>query len=97
MLKAPWLAGLKHKGSEVVIATYADPRKTDAAVARILTRQQSEAVLDYLTKQHAVQKMGWFTSRKVTALGCGTNPPPLPQKDPVPPARVEVVVFVPQG
>jgi hypothetical protein len=81
----------------VVIAAYADPQRTDAGVGRILTREQSEAVLEYLKKQHAVQKMGWFSSRKVVAVGCGTNPPPVPHKDPAPPARVEVVVFVPQG
>jgi phospholipid/cholesterol/gamma-HCH transport system substrate-binding protein len=93
----PWLSGLKHKGSEVVVVTYADPKTTSLSVARTLTRQQSEAVAAYLKDQHAVQKMGWFTSRKVAALGAGTNPPPLPEKDALPPARVEVVVFVPQG
>ena len=47
--------------------------------------------------QHAVQKMGWFSSRKVAALGLGTSPPPLAEKEALPPARVEVLVFVPQG
>jgi phospholipid/cholesterol/gamma-HCH transport system substrate-binding protein len=97
---APWLEGMKHKGSEVVVAAYADPKgPVPPAAARALTRQQSEAVCDYLKSQHAVQKMGWFSSRKVTPLGMGTSPPPLPdaeQKSP-PPARVEVIVFVPQG
>jgi hypothetical protein len=50
----------------------------------------------YLKEQHAIQKMGWFSSRKVTSLGMGTNPPPEPEKEQLPPARVEVVVFVPQ-
>lgn len=94
---APWLEGLKHKGSEVVVTAYADPRKTDAVSAQALTRQQSEAVCDYLKKQHAIQKMGWFSSRKVTALGQGIHPPPAPERDELPPARVEVLVFVPQG
>jgi len=94
---APWLAGLKHKGSEVVVAAFADPSHTDAALARTLTRQQSEAVCSYLRDHHAVQKMGWFSSRKVTALGCGLNHSPLPEPDNLPPARVEVLVFVPQG
>jgi phospholipid/cholesterol/gamma-HCH transport system substrate-binding protein len=93
---APWLTGLKHKGSEVVIASYADPKSLSPAAARTLTKQQSEAVCTYLKGQHAVQKMGWFSSRKVSALGCGTNPPPVPEKDPLPAARVEVLVFVPQ-
>jgi phospholipid/cholesterol/gamma-HCH transport system substrate-binding protein len=94
---APWLEGMKHKGSEVVIATYADPHTSSPKVARALTRQQSEAVCDYLKRQHSIQKMGWFSSRKVTALGQGVNPPPAPESDPLPPARVEVIVFVPQG
>ena len=95
---APWLEGMKHKGSEVVVAAYADPRgAAPAAAARTLTRQQSEAVCDYLKTQHAVQKMGWFSSRKVTALGMGTDQSPAPGPAPGPPARVEVIVFVPQG
>jgi phospholipid/cholesterol/gamma-HCH transport system substrate-binding protein len=93
---APWLESLKHKGSDVVIVAYADPKTTSAASALALTRSQSEAVCEYLRQHHAVQKMGWFTSRKVTALGMGTQPPPLPETSPLPPARVEVQVFVPQ-
>lgn len=93
---APWLEGMKHKGSEVVIVAYADPQKMAAKLARTLTRQQSEAVCDYLKRQHSIQKMGWFSSRKVTALGQGVNPPPAPERDPLPPARIEVLVFVPQ-
>ena len=38
---APWLEGLKHKGSDVVVASYADPRRMDPAVSRVLTRLQS--------------------------------------------------------
>lgn len=94
---APWLAGMKHKGSEVVVVAYADPKAAaSASLARSLTRQQSEAVCEYLKSQHAVQKMGWFTSRKVTALGQGLSAPPEPEKEPLPPARIEVLVFVPQ-
>jgi phospholipid/cholesterol/gamma-HCH transport system substrate-binding protein len=94
---APWMLGLKHKGSEVVVAAYADPQVSPSSVARMLTRQQSEAVCSYLKDQHAVQKMGWFSSRKVVALGMGTSAPPVPPTTPVPPARIEVLVFVPQS
>ncbi len=94
---APWLEGMKHKGSEIVIAAYADPKKTTPIVAQTLTKQQSEAVSEYLKKQHSVQKMGWFTSRKVTALGRGVHLPPQSESDDLPAARVEVLVFVPQG
>ncbi len=41
--------------------------------------------------------MGWFSSRKVTPLGQGVKPPPAPKRDTLPNARVEVLVFVPQG
>jgi len=54
---APWLAGLKHKGSEVVVVSYADPKDSSSAVARTLTKKQSEAVRDYLKSQHSIQKM----------------------------------------
>jgi phospholipid/cholesterol/gamma-HCH transport system substrate-binding protein len=95
---APWLEGMKHKGSEVVVVAYADPKGgLSPGVALTLTRQQSEAVCDYLKDKHSVQKMGWFTSRKVTALGRGTQPPPAAERDSLPPARLEVLVFVPQG
>jgi phospholipid/cholesterol/gamma-HCH transport system substrate-binding protein len=91
-----WLAGLKCKGSEVVIVAYADPKCTDPGVARALTKQQSEAVCAYLKQRHSVQKIGWFRWRKVTALGLGTASPLLPEKEFLPPSRVEVLVFVPQ-
>jgi phospholipid/cholesterol/gamma-HCH transport system substrate-binding protein len=94
----PWLAGLKHKGSEVVVAAYADPKSGHGADVRALTKRQAEAVCTYLKEHHAVQKLGTFSSRKVTALGMGIGPPPAPEKDPLPAAaRVEVIVFVPQG
>lgn len=93
----PWLEGLKHKGSDVVIVAYADPKRTTPQVAKNVTRGQSEAVANYLTGQHSVQKMGWFSwSRKVTPLGQGTQAPPVSETEALPPARVEVLVFVPQ-
>jgi phospholipid/cholesterol/gamma-HCH transport system substrate-binding protein len=95
---AGWLEGMKHKGSEVVVVAYADPaRKATPQAARAVTTRQSEAVCDYLKKQHGTHKMGWFSSRKVTPLGMGLQPPPTPETKPLPPARVEVIVFVPQG
>jgi phospholipid/cholesterol/gamma-HCH transport system substrate-binding protein len=94
---APWLEGMKHKGSDVVIVAYADPKAgTAPSLAQAVTRHQSDSVCDYLLRQHAVQKMGWFSSRKVTPLGMGIAPPPSPETQPLPPARVEVQVFIPQ-
>jgi phospholipid/cholesterol/gamma-HCH transport system substrate-binding protein len=94
---AKWLDGLKHPGSEIVVPAYTTA-DGDPDNARTLTQKQAQAVCTYLTDKHAVQKMGWFSfSRKVTALGCGTEPPPMPEKEPLPARRVEVIVFVPHG
>jgi phospholipid/cholesterol/gamma-HCH transport system substrate-binding protein len=93
---APKLEGLKHKNSEVVVSGYADAA-LDAQAALTLSQAQSEAVCGYLKDHHAVQKMGWFSRRKVTPIGLGANPPPAPDKDDLPRPRVEVLVFVPQG
>jgi phospholipid/cholesterol/gamma-HCH transport system substrate-binding protein len=93
---APWLEGMKHKNSEVVVAAYADPRAGEPATARLRTQKQSEVVRDYLKNHHAVQKMGWFSTRKVTAIGQGVNAAPEAEAEPGPAARVEVLVFVPQ-
>ncbi len=94
---APWLEGMKHKGSEVVVVAYADPAShPNASAAKVLTTRQSEAVCDYLKNKHSVHKMGWFSSnRKVTPLGMGVNPPPTPEREAVEPSRVEILVFVP--
>jgi phospholipid/cholesterol/gamma-HCH transport system substrate-binding protein len=93
---APWLDGMKHPGSEVVVVAYADPQhQANAPSALVVTRKQSQAVCDYLKSKHAIQKMGWFSSRKVTGLGLGVNPPPSLERDALPPARLEVQVFVP--
>ena len=93
---APWLDGLKHKGSEVVVASYAYP-SLDTDFAQALTQKQSDAVCEYLIDHHAVHKMGWFSRRKVEALGLGTESPPAPDLQKLPLPRVEVLVFVPQG
>jgi phospholipid/cholesterol/gamma-HCH transport system substrate-binding protein len=94
---APKVNGFRQKGTEVVIVAYADPRSTSADNARTLTRQRSEAVCNYLKDQHGVHKVGWLGSRKVTPLGMGSKPPPVAESDPLPPSRIEVLVFVPQG
>lgn len=91
---APWLEGLKHKGSEVVVAAQTDP-KLDPPFALTLSQKQSEAVVNYLTERHGIQKLGWFSRRSVTAIGLGVGPSPLPTKERGP--RVDVLVFVPRG
>jgi phospholipid/cholesterol/gamma-HCH transport system substrate-binding protein len=91
----PWLDGLKHKGSEVVVAAFAHPT-VDSDFARALTEKQSAAICDYLTEHHAVQKMGWFSRRRVVPVGCGTESFPTAEKESLPVPRVELLVFVPQ-
>lgn len=88
---------LKHDGSDVVVVAYADPKIGNASFAST-TRQQSEAVSNYLKEQHGVHKTGWFSKRDVKSLGLGMKSPPAePGSDAVlPPSRVEVLVFVPQ-
>jgi phospholipid/cholesterol/gamma-HCH transport system substrate-binding protein len=92
----PWLEGLKHKGSDVVVVSYADPKKFEARPALNITRQQSGAVVEYLKKTLSAHKLGWFSSRKVRPLGQGIQPPPVPEREVLPAARVELLVFVPQ-
>ncbi|MGE3806529.1 MAG: MlaD family protein, partial [Gemmataceae bacterium] len=93
---APWVNGLKHDGSEVVVASFAGDSR-DGDLARALTQKQAEAVTEYLTSQHSVQKMGWFSwSRRVIPLGLGSDPSPVEEKPALPAPRIEVIVFVPQ-
>jgi phospholipid/cholesterol/gamma-HCH transport system substrate-binding protein len=92
---APWLEGLKHKGSDVVVAAYANP-STEPQLAMTLSQKQAEAACAYLKDQHAVQKMSWLTRRDVTPIGLGVNPPPVQDKEKLPAPRVEVLVFIPR-
>jgi len=89
---------LRHEGADMVVLGLADPQSSvQSSVAKNLTQQQSEAVCDYLKKQK-VNKSSWITSRKATPLGIGTDAIPGEEPDAkLPPARVEVRVFVPQG
>ncbi|MCS6851245.1 MAG: MlaD family protein [Gemmataceae bacterium] len=93
-----WVRGLtRHEGSEVVVAAYADPATADPVLAKEWTRQQSEAVCRYLKERGAVAKTLSLWGRKITALGCGVEPPPGRETEPLPPARLELIVLVPQN
>jgi outer membrane protein OmpA-like peptidoglycan-associated protein len=98
---APQMVNFKQKGTEVVVVTFADPQSNSAEVALHLTRQRSEAVLNYLKGAHKVdgpRLWGWWWSeRKVKALGMGVRPSPVEEKGNPPAARTEVLVFVPQN
>jgi hypothetical protein len=91
-----WMGGFTHSKSEVVVVAYADP-SSESDQARTVTSQQSKAVLKYLEDNFKIHKLGIFSWRKTTALGMGVNPPPAPEKQALPAARIEVQVFVPQN
>lgn len=93
---APWLNGLKHKGSDVVVTSYSGTDLNDR-VALTVSQKQADTICKYLIDKHKVDKMGLLSWRKVTPLGCGSNAPPVPDKEKLPRPRVEVLVFVPQG
>jgi phospholipid/cholesterol/gamma-HCH transport system substrate-binding protein len=93
----PWLKDHKEPGNEVLVAAFAAPNQ-NPDFAHTLTQKQAEAVCAYLRDTHRVHRTGfwWWSTRRVRSLGCGSNPPPVPETERLPPARVEVLVFVPQ-
>jgi hypothetical protein len=93
---ASWLLGQKTKGSEIVVASYADTAM-EPELASNITQKQSESICHYLTATHAVHKLGWFARRKVTPLGCGALPSPRPDDHALPAPRIEILVFIPQS
>ncbi|HWY88368.1 MAG TPA: MlaD family protein [Gemmataceae bacterium] len=93
-----WLNEAKDSAQDVVIAGFAGPNlNPDFALA--LTQKQSEAVMEYLKSNYRVHRTGfWFWSnRSVRCIGVGNNPPPVPETETLPAARIELLVFVPQG
>jgi phospholipid/cholesterol/gamma-HCH transport system substrate-binding protein len=92
----PWLAEHRERGSEVVVASYADP-SMQPELALAVTQKQSETVCNYLTGQHSVHKLGVFARRKVTPVGCGIGAFPGADGGSLPVPRVEIVVFLPQS
>jgi phospholipid/cholesterol/gamma-HCH transport system substrate-binding protein len=94
---APWFDQLKIKGSDVVVATYADPKVEKSPRAAVaLTQKQSDVVAEYLKSNQKIHKLSMLRWRDVKALGLGVDPPIVPETDALPAARVEVIVFVPQ-
>ena len=94
---AAWFAKTKRPKSEVVIAAFTDDGR-DPDLAQILTQEQADAVRKYLVAKHAIDSAGWFTSRKVAAVGFGSQAPrSAPGVEDAPPRRVEVILFTPQA
>lgn len=99
---AKWFFRLRRpKTTEVVIAAFTDDPRGDEDLAQALTQEQAESVRRYLIKQHGIDSTGWFSSRKVAAVGFGTQiPRTLAESDAgreLPTRRVEVILFTPQA
>ena len=95
---AAWFKKVRRPSSEVVIAAFTDDDR-DPELARLLTQEQADAVRKYLVANHAIETSGWFTSRKVSAVGFGSEVPRTLVEDArgQPPRRVEVILFTPQA
>jgi phospholipid/cholesterol/gamma-HCH transport system substrate-binding protein len=94
---AEWLNSQKADGSEIVVASFAAPSQ-NADFAQTVTQKQSEVVAEYLRGAHQVHRTGWWwwSTRPMRTIGCGTMPTPVPETEKMPPARIELIVFVPQ-
>jgi hypothetical protein len=93
-----WLAESRVSGSDVVVVGYSNPSSEvmSHSVATVLTQKQAEAVTTFLCDHVKAHRISWWSSRKVTPLGCGLALPPIPEKDPLPPSRIEVQLFLPR-
>jgi hypothetical protein len=70
----------------------------DKETLRLLTRQQSETVSDYLKNNHAIHKNGWFSRRKVNPIGLGDKTYPGLEGTPeTESSRIELLVFINRG
>jgi len=91
-----WFKAAKQGKSEVVIAAFTDSGQAPD-LAQILTQGQADSVRNYLVNKHSISSSGWFGTRKVAAVGFGSQPPQVAAVDPgVPARRVEVILFTPK-
>ena len=96
---ARWFLNLNRpKTTDVVIAAFTDDAQGDEELAQALTQEQAESVKNYLITRHAINAVGWFSSRKVAAIGFGTQTPRAEADlaNNQPPKRVEIIVFTPR-
>jgi len=95
---AAWFKRVKKPGSEVVIAAFTD-QAGDPDLARLLTQEQAGAVRKYLVGRHSIDSAGWFSTRKVAAVGFGIEVPRagIPAVEGQVPRRVDLLVFTPQA
>ncbi|WP_165227308.1 OmpA family protein [Aquisphaera insulae] len=92
-----WCKAANRARAEVVIAAFTGPGQ-DPDLAEVLTQEQADSVRRYLVEKHGLDSAGWFRSRKVTAVGFGTQVPRglEPAAEPLPERRVDVILFTPQ-
>lgn len=92
-----WFRKISRRNSEVVIAAFTDDTR-DEDLAQILTQEQAESVRKYLVTRYAIDSAGWFGTRKVAAVGFGTQVPHELGGEPrdMPARRVEIILFTPQ-
>jgi len=83
-------------GADVVVLAVCDPasKSSTAAGAVELTRNQAEAVLEYL-RGRGVHKTGYFSRRKLTPLGLGQTASPVVEAERLPLNYLQVVLFTP--
>jgi phospholipid/cholesterol/gamma-HCH transport system substrate-binding protein len=95
---ASWFKKVKRPKSEVVIAAFTDAdRGEDLALA--LTQEQADAVRKYLVSRHGMDAVGWFGTRKVAAVGFGTQVPRALAEEArnLPSRRIDIILFTPQA
>ncbi|MGL4422511.1 MAG: MlaD family protein [Gemmataceae bacterium] len=88
---------LSESETEVTIAALCDPndpRQTGASATE-LTKKQAEVALEYLKSQGA-HRTGWWSRRKMVAVGLGQGPSPRVMPMPIPPSYLQILLFTPQ-
>lgn len=95
-----WFRKRAKPSSEVVIAAFTESGE-DEELNLILTQEQAEAVRKYMIDHYSIDSVGWFSSRRVAAVGFGSRAPKSIEKKPeaeaeAPARRVEFIVFTPR-
>jgi phospholipid/cholesterol/gamma-HCH transport system substrate-binding protein len=95
---ANWLNSNKVKNSEVVVVSFTDPKNADFthASAKKLTEKQSEVVVQFL-RDRGVHKLSFWSRRTITPLGMGKETSPIVEKEEIPSANVQIVLYIPQS
>jgi phospholipid/cholesterol/gamma-HCH transport system substrate-binding protein len=95
---AAWFKRAKSSKTEVVIAAFSDDQR-DPDLTQMLTQEQADSVRKYLVDRHSIDSIGWFGTRKVAAVGFGTQVPRTladSSASNLPGRRVEIILFTPR-